>query len=68
MPAKRPFAAVFIHGLAKKPSPEKLQEIWLWGLGRDNPMPTLLIGAGLVMMMMGGATAASCTTSHHPEM
>src|SRR4051812_16591979 len=26
---------------------------------RENPMPTLLIGAGLAMMMMGGATAAS---------
>jgi len=41
MPTKRPAAAIFIHGLAKKPSPEKLQEIWLWGLGRDNPMPTV---------------------------
>jgi hypothetical protein len=41
MPAKRPVAAVFVHGLAKKPAPEKLQEIWLWGLGRDNPMPTV---------------------------
>lgn len=41
MPAKRPFAAVFIHGLAKKPPLAKLQEIWLWGLGRDNPMPTV---------------------------
>jgi len=26
---------------------------------RENPMPTLLIGAGLAMMMMGGASAAS---------
>lgn len=41
MPGKRPFAAVFIHGLAKKPSPDKLSEIWLWGLGRDNPMPSV---------------------------
>ena len=41
MPAKRPAAAIFVHGLAKKPPPEKLQEIWLWGLGRDNPMPTV---------------------------
>jgi hypothetical protein len=41
MPPKRPVAAVFIHGLAKKPPPAKLQEIWLWGLGRDNPMPTV---------------------------
>jgi hypothetical protein len=41
MPAKRPTAVVFIHGLAKKPAPDKLQEIWLWGIGRDNPMPTV---------------------------
>src|SRR5262245_12119588 len=41
MPAKRPVAAVFIHGLAKKPAPDKLQEIWLWALGRDNPMPAV---------------------------
>lgn len=44
MPAKRPAAAVFIHGLAKKPAVDKLQEIWLWGLGRDNPMPTVFAG------------------------
>jgi hypothetical protein len=41
MPAKRPVAAVFVHGLAKKPAPEKLKEIWLWGLARDNPMPAV---------------------------
>jgi hypothetical protein len=41
MPAKRPYAAVFVHGLAKKPPPEKLTEIWLWGLSRDNPMPSV---------------------------
>jgi hypothetical protein len=41
MSAKRPYAAVFVHGLARKPPPEKLKEIWLWGLGRDNPMPTV---------------------------
>ena len=41
MPAKRPYAAVFVHGLAKKPPPEKLTEIWLWGLNRDNPMPNV---------------------------
>jgi hypothetical protein len=39
MPPKRRVAAVFIHGLAKKPPPEKLQEIWLWGLSIDNPRP-----------------------------
>jgi len=35
----KPYAAVFIHGLAKKPAPDKLKEIWLWGLNRDNPRP-----------------------------
>ena len=35
----KPVGVVFIHGLAKKPSPEKLEEIWLDGLGRDNPRP-----------------------------
>ena len=37
MPIKKRYAAVFVHGLAKKPAPPKLEEIWLWGLGRDNP-------------------------------
>jgi hypothetical protein len=31
MPAKKPYAAVFVHGLAKKPAPPKLEEIWLGG-------------------------------------
>ena len=35
----KPYSAVFIHGLAKKPAPEKLREIWLWGITRDNPNP-----------------------------
>lgn len=30
-------AVVFVHGLAKKPAPAKLEEIWRWGLGRDDP-------------------------------
>jgi hypothetical protein len=30
---------VFIHGLAKKPAPERLEELWLWGLGLNNPRP-----------------------------
>jgi hypothetical protein len=30
---------IFIHGLAKKPEPAKLMEIWLWGLDSDNPKP-----------------------------
>ena len=37
----KPYAAVFIHGLAKKPAPEKLREIWLWGMSRDNPNPAV---------------------------
>jgi hypothetical protein len=41
MPSKAKNAIVFIHGLARKPSPEKLAELWLEGLGRDNPMPTV---------------------------
>jgi len=39
MPKKQRAAVVFVHGLAKKPPPEKLREIWLWGLGRDEPKP-----------------------------
>src|SRR5688500_6332276 len=39
MATKRKAAAVFIHGLAKKPPSDKLLEIWNWGLGRGNPMP-----------------------------
>lgn len=35
----RPYAAVFIHGLAKKPAHDTLKEIWLWGLSRENPRP-----------------------------
>jgi hypothetical protein len=39
MPPKRRAAAVFVHGLAKKPPLEKLKEIWLWGLSIANPRP-----------------------------
>lgn len=38
---QRPYAALFIHGLAKKPAPDKLREIWLWGITRDNPNPSV---------------------------
>ncbi|HUE10004.1 MAG TPA: hypothetical protein VMQ54_03650 [Steroidobacteraceae bacterium] len=37
MPAKKRYAVVFVHGLAKKPAPEKLEEIWRWALMRDDP-------------------------------
>src|SRR3972149_11915669 len=39
MPSKSAVSAVFVHGLAKNPAPDKLKEIWLWGLSRDNPRP-----------------------------
>jgi hypothetical protein len=39
MAKKKQVAVVFVHGLAKKPPPEKLREIWLWALERDNPKP-----------------------------
>lgn len=36
----RKYAVVFVHGLAKKPSPDKLEDIWRWGLERsDTPPP-----------------------------
>lgn len=31
------YAIVFVHGLAKKPPLQKLEEIWRWGLGRPDP-------------------------------
>jgi pimeloyl-ACP methyl ester carboxylesterase len=37
MPTKKRCAVVFVHGLAKKPPLEKLDEIWRWGLKRDDP-------------------------------
>lgn len=37
----KPYATIFIHGLAKKPAPDKLREIWLWGITRDNPSPAV---------------------------
>ena len=37
----KPYATIFIHGLAKKPAPDKLREIWLWGITRDNPNPAV---------------------------
>ncbi|VVQ26361.1 hypothetical protein [Pseudomonas fluorescens] len=37
---KKKYAVVFVHGLAKKPSPEKLEHMWRWGLERsDTPLP-----------------------------
>ena len=52
MPPKRRAAAVFVHGLAKKPPLEKLKEIWLWGLSIGNPRPDVFpdskVGINLV--------------------
>jgi hypothetical protein len=31
------YAVVFVHGLAKKPPPDKHEEIWRWGLSRPDP-------------------------------
>lgn len=36
---KKRSAVVFVHGLAKKPAPAKLIELWLMGIKRDNPRP-----------------------------
>ena len=33
----RKHAVIFVHGLAKKPPPAKLEEIWRWGLSRPDP-------------------------------
>jgi hypothetical protein len=30
MPTKKRYSVVFVHGLAKKPAPERLEEIWRW--------------------------------------
>lgn len=35
----RKYAVVFVHGLAKKPPREKLEEIWRWGLERSSAPP-----------------------------
>jgi PGAP1-like protein len=45
VPAKRAHAVVFIHGLARKPPPDELRRIWLWGLSRANPKPDVFPGA-----------------------
>jgi hypothetical protein len=37
MPIKNRCAIVFVNGLAKKAAPDKLEEIWRWGLIQDDP-------------------------------
>jgi hypothetical protein len=44
MPPKRKAAVVFVHGLARKPAPDKLKELWLEALGRNNPRPDTFVG------------------------
>ena len=44
---------VLVHGLAKKPAPDKLEELWLWGLDVDNPKPEVF---GLKNPGIGTAT------------
>jgi hypothetical protein len=44
MPPKRKAAVVFVHGLARKPAPDKLKELWLEALGRNNPRPDTFAG------------------------
>lgn len=55
MPAKRPAAAVFIHGLAKKPPAAELLKLWRWGLARGNPNPAVFAppNAGLDLVTLG---------------
>lgn len=38
------YAAVFVHGLARKPEPSRLEEIWRWGLARNDPNPSAFPG------------------------
>ncbi|HEX7153389.1 MAG TPA: hypothetical protein VF618_18025 [Thermoanaerobaculia bacterium] len=37
MGPKKKYSVVFVHGLAKKPAPAKLEEIWRWALSRPDP-------------------------------
>jgi hypothetical protein len=39
MAPRRQAAVVFVHGLARKPAPQKLKELWLEALSRNNPRP-----------------------------
>jgi hypothetical protein len=54
--AKRRVAVVFVHGLAKKPPPAKLAELWAWGQRRDNPMPNVCAAPnpGIALNTAGG--------------
>ena len=54
MPAKRAVAVVFIHGLAKKPAPEKLQEIVEQSRARSAVFDVLTNGVPVSMSVNAG--------------
>ena len=60
MPPK-PVAVVFVHGLARKPAPEKLRDLWLEGLARGNPRPDVFAAPneGLALSTKGVPTSFS---------
>jgi len=48
------YAVVFVHGLAKKPPVEKLEELWRWGLERSpTPPPFAEKGSGINLNTKG---------------
>jgi hypothetical protein len=60
MPPK-PVAVVFVHGLARKPAPEKLRDLWLEGLGARQPAPDVFAAPneGLALSTKGVPTSFS---------
>jgi pimeloyl-ACP methyl ester carboxylesterase len=60
MPQK-PVAVVFVHGLARKPAPERLRDLWLEGLARGNPRPDVFAAPneGLPLSTQGVPTSFS---------
>ncbi|MFZ6731209.1 hypothetical protein ACO0LG_04720 [Undibacterium sp. Ji42W] len=58
---KNKAAVVFIHGLSKKPAPHELKRLWLWGLERDNPMPSVFAEPNRgVKLGTNGVTSSFC--------
>jgi len=49
----RKYAVVFVHGLAKKPPPEKLEEIWRWGLSRVDPQQSVAFSPDSAVLAIG---------------
>jgi hypothetical protein len=54
-----PVAVVFVHGLARKPAPDKLRDLWLEGLARGNPRPDVFAAPndGLALATKGVPTS-----------